>query len=354
MYNKIRYLGKLSLRFFLENELLRDGNYDVITSGLQFYDGSDMSLLIPETEPEVLAVAGNTQPGQVWQSAFLNWVYEDPVPLNPSVVLNQFPAFFRASGVYIDGAFRPTDDPVYPHKIDFLNGRIIFDNPLPLETRVHAEFCYKTVNVLDLRRFNNQFKSALLEQQYSTNPRTASQLVYPSGVNKPVALPIIFIENVGRTFGNYQLGDRSLIVRDRYMYEIWALDEGTRDNLIDLVSFQQRKSFPIINFNIAPLPLSGIFNELNPDFISYSGLALNAPLPGPSFSGLNPIAFRGFIEDTEVSDLDTFYTESTTQQDVFERANVISIIETYPIMPTTPFGLDFLLEGMNGFENRSG
>lgn len=348
MFHKLRFLMKHSWREFLDQELLRDGNYDVIASGQQFYDGTDLSQLVPDTDSEVLAEGGYL-PGQVWQSLFRNWVYQNPPALNPSVVLQHWPTAFRASGVYVDGAFRLEDDPVYPHSIDHLNGRIIFDTPIiDFEKLIHADFTYKTVQILSLREFNNQLKFGVLEQQYKTNPFTAGQLVYPSGTPKIAPLPIIFVEDMGRTYGEYQLGDRSLIARDELTCEIWALDESTRDNLIDLVSFQQRKSFPIINYNVAPFPLSGLKNELSPDYVPYISLAQNEPLPGPSFSGINPIAFRGFIEETEVVDLDSFFGESTTQQDVFERAVVRMSVETYPIMPTTPFGFDISLEGIDG------
>jgi hypothetical protein len=347
MFLKLRYLAKQSFRAFIEDELMRDGNYDVITSGLQFYDGSDMSVLVPDTASEVLAEVG-AQPGQIWQSAFRNWVYEDAPALNPSAILANWPAAFRASGVYIDGAFRLENDAVYPHHIDHLNGRIIFDSPLPLETKVHADFSYKTVKVMNLREYNNQLKYGVLEQAWTTNPLTAGNLVYPSGSTKSSILPIIFVEDVGRTYGAYQLGDRSLVANDEFMVQIWALDEGVRDNLIDLVSFQQRKSFAIINYNIAPLPLSGLYNEISPAYIKYQDLATNQALPAdkvPAYSGMSPIAFRGFIEETEVMDLETFFSDSNTQQDVFEKATVKMNIQTYPIMPTTPFGFDVSLEG---------
>lgn len=350
MFHKLRYLMKTSMRFFLEQELLRDGNYDVVTSGLQFYDGSDMSLLVADTSEEVLAEAGGLAAGQVWQSAFKNWVYEDVPALNPSVILSKWPIAFRASGVYIDGAFRAPNDSTYPHTIDYINGRIIFHSALPLSTIVQVEYSYKTVSILGLREFNNQLRTATLEQQFLSNPRTANQLIYPSGSTRITPLPIIFIEDVGRRFGAYQIGDRSLVVRDELNFEIWALDESTRDNLIDVVSFQQRKSFPIINYNIVPLPLSGLWNTISPEFVPYSNLALNLPLPGPQFSGLNPIAFRGFIDETELQDLDSLFSESITQSPVFERATIKMTVVTHPIMPTTPFGFDVSLEGLNGSE----
>ena len=345
MFIKLRQLLKQSFRDFITEELLRDANYDVITSGLQFYDGSDMSVLIPDTSPTVLAEIGALQPGQVWQSAFRDWVYENPPALNPSIILAKWPVAFRASGVYIQGSFRAENDPIYPHHIDYINGRVIFDNPLPLNEKVHADFCYKTVHILNTREYNNQFREGVLQQQWLSNPRTAGQLLYPSGNTRIIPFPIIFIEDVGRTYSSYQLGDRSLIARDELTIEIWALDEVVRDNLVDLISFQQRKSFPILNYNITPVPLSGIYNELSPAYVPYINLAQNIPLPGPQFSGISPIAFRGFINFTEILDLETFF--NTTQQDVFERAIIKMIVETHPILPVTPFGFDVAMEGMN-------
>jgi hypothetical protein len=352
MFFKPRFLLKHSWREFLDAELLRDGCYDIVTSGTQFYDGSDMSLLVPDTAQEILA-EGGYQPGQVWQSLFRNWIYQNPPALNPSVILRHWPTAFRASGVYIDGAFRLENDAVYPHSIDYINGRIIFDSPLPLDTTVHGEFSYKNVQILNLRQFNNQLREGALEAQYKSNPFTAGQLIYPSGSTRVIPLPIIFTENVRRTHSNYQLGDRSLVLTDELKCEIWALDESTRDNLIDLVSLQARKSFPVINYNIAPFPLSGLKNELSPDYVPYSSLALNQPLPGPAFSGINPVAFRGFIQETELVDLDSFFSDATTQQDVFERAVVRLSVQIHAIMPTTPFGLDIGLEGVDGVNYES-
>ena len=160
MFHKLRYLMKHSWREFLDAELLRDGNYDVITSGTQFYDGQDLSALVPDLTEDVLAEGGYL-PGQVWQSLFTNWVYQNPPALNPSVVLRDWPMAFRASGVYIDGAFRLENDPVYPHSIDYLNGRVIFDAALPLSTSVHGDYTYKHVKILNLREFNNQIRNGV-------------------------------------------------------------------------------------------------------------------------------------------------------------------------------------------------
>lgn len=335
MFHKARYLIKQSLREFIKQELLRDGNYDNVSSGQLFYDGTDISILLPNTNPSHLAQLG-LQPGQIWQSAFRNWVYDAPSQINPSVILDDWPLPFRASGVYIDGAFRLENDPIYPHTIDYINGRVIFDNPLPLDKTVNAEFTYNTVEVLGLREYNNQFKTGVFSTVYKSNPRTAGQLLYPSG--NIIPLPIIFIEDMAREISNYQLGDRSLILEDKINYEIWALDEGTRDNLIDLVTYQQRKYFPILNYNIVPVPLSGLKNGLSSDFIPYNSLARNNLLPGPRYSGLPPVAFKGYFEETSLVDLESFFDEDP-QSESFEKAVISQTVRVYTIMPTMPFGL---------------
>ena len=48
------------------------------------------------------------------------------------------------SGVYVDDTFYPSDTTgTYSHKVDYFNGRIIFDNAIASTSKVQAEFSYK-------------------------------------------------------------------------------------------------------------------------------------------------------------------------------------------------------------------
>jgi len=365
MFAKLRYLLKMNNILAIENELLRDGNYQNITSGLQFYDGSDMSSFVCDDSQQTLAElglidsAGNLTTGRVYQSAFKNWVYESGVVPSNYVLLQGFTEPIRVSGVYVEGRFCPTDptDPAYDatcaHTIDYLNGRVIFNQSMPANLNVHADFAFKEVAVVTASKFNNQLIEGVLETKYTTNPRTANQLVYPSGNSRIMPYPIIFIEDASRDFEAYQLGDRSLIAVDEMVYHVYALDESTRDNLVDLISYQERKRLPIINFNDAPFPLSGLANTLNPDYIPYQNLIRENfivserlvevsscspsgnPITTPIVVTQRAVGFLADIENTRILELDQFTQDA--QSEVFERAVVRNDHRVYTIAPTSPF-----------------
>ena len=341
MYLKLRNLIKMNMLMQLEHELLKDGNYQNVSSGQLFYDGSDMSRFLPDVSDQALAEIG-VAAGQIWQSPFKNFVYESGITrLNISNVLRDFPLPIRMSGIYVDGAFYPTSpsasgySPTMAHTIDYLNGRVIFNNPLSLNSRVHADFSYKEVKVAVASQFNNQLVNGVLETQFTTNPRTSSQIVYPSGTTRIQPYPIIFIEDAGRSWEAYQLGDRSLVAIDDIVYHIYALDSATRDNLIDLITFQERKPILLIDYNVAPLPLSGILNTLSPNYMSYPDLLAN---PIVNTNGDRAIGFQGWIENTKLTDIDSL--RQSPQSEVIERAIVVANAKIYSINPVSPIGFN--------------
>jgi hypothetical protein len=242
---------------------------------------------------------------------------------------------------------------------------VIFDSPLPEGTTVQADFAYKMVAVMTASKFNNQLVNGVIETKFTTNPRTFNQLVYPSGNSRIMPYPIIFVEDAARSFDAYQLGDRSLIANEEMMFHIFALDESTRDNLIDLVSFQERKRIPIIDFNYAPFPLSGIHNTLSPEYIPYTDLTLKnnvvsttdvvvqacAPSGEPITTEIvrtqRAIGYLADIEDTSVVELDQFVTEDNSE--VIERGVVSNFTRIYTIQPIGPLGYDSLSVFPSGY-----
>ncbi len=319
---KLRSTLKLNYKLFLDMSFLREGGFSIVASGQQFYDSSDMSILVPDLYAHELY--GGMQQGQVWQSAFRQWVYESGVPVDGSLITANPQV---ASGVYVQGAFRPSDDPTFSHKIDFINGRIIFDSPIPLDSQVNADFTYRHVRVGFEHQFNQQFEDGYIESKFTTNPETSMQLVYPSGTKQP--FPAVFIEVDGRTQVPYELGNRSLVVTDEIKFHIWALDDLQRDNIVDILSSQARKVIPLINFNIAPLPLSGIFNQLSPEYIAYQDMLRNNRIVTTIGSG-TPIRYMSYIDKVDVNN------EPAAQE--YERALVTYYVTTYLNAPITPLG----------------
>lgn len=287
---KQRSLLKLNIKNFVDMIFLREGLWTNVPSGELYADGSDMSLLLPDGEaPDLLGLSQR----QVFQSAFREWVHESGVPLDGTNLTEQP---MSASGVYIQGAFRYTDDAEFPHTIDYFNGRIIFESPLPNDIGpVHAPFAFRHVRVGFENRFNQQFDDPYLENQYGTNPETSMQLVYPSGNFQP--FPAVFIEIDERDKQPYELGNRSAVMAEVCRFHIWTLDDLQRDDIMDVLDSQWHKRIPIIDFNKAPLPISGFFNTLNNEWVAYQ-LMLNNPELTTTVGVGRPIRYFADIDES--------------------------------------------------------
>jgi len=319
---KLRSLLKLNLKLFLDMHMLRESSFINVASGALFYDGSDMSILLPDTNADDTLFG--TSNGQVWQSPFRQWVYESGVPLDGTNV--SIPPIIP-SGLYIEGAFRSTNDSQFGHTIDYINGRAIFNSPQPLTLKVNAAYAARQVRIGFEHDFNQQFQRGFIESKYSTNPLTSMQLVYPSGQAQP--FPAVFIEVDNRTMTPYELGNRSAVIKDKIILHVWALDDLQRDNIVDILTSQWRKVIPMINFNRAPLPLSGIYNTLSPEYVPYQEMLKNNKLITTIGSGV-PVQYLAYITDIEADNI------NSSQE--YERAIVKYEIDVYLNAPVTPIG----------------
>jgi hypothetical protein len=303
--------------------MLRESAFiNISNSGSLFYDGSDMSILLPDTKADDLLFG--VSDGQVWQSPFRQWVYESGVPLDGTNVQT---APIVASGVVVEGAFRATDDSVYGHVLDFINGRVIFDSPQPLDLKVNSIFSAREVRVDFEHAFNQQFRTGFLESKYTTNPLTSNHIVYPSGTAQP--FPAVFIEIDNRGFSPYELGNRSAIIEDTIKLHVWALDDLQRDNIVDILTSQWHKRIPVIDFNKAPIPLSGINNTLSNEYVPYQLMVKNPNLITTVGSGV-PVRYVADIEEVTSMNIDP--------HEEFERSVVEFKVKVYLNAPTTPLG----------------
>ena len=83
---KLRSLLKLNYKLFIDMHMLREGAFMNVASGSLFYDGSDMSVLLPDTSADDTLFG--VSDGSVWQSPFRQWVYESGVSLDGTKLLS--------------------------------------------------------------------------------------------------------------------------------------------------------------------------------------------------------------------------------------------------------------------------
>jgi len=348
MLIKPRRLIKSNLKFFLDQVFIRDGNYQNVSRGATAFDGTDVSRLQPDNSADTLASLGffSTTTNRVWQSPFKNWVYQSGLLHSYDRGEPQKDAPVLCSGVYIDGIFKPDraempwgpaegwDPTCYPI-IDWINGRVIMSSGLSSSAVVQAEYSFGEVVIAFANRDNQDMEEYVKNSRYGNNPDTRNSISYPSGRFQP--LPAIFIELSEQNHdGAYEIGNRSLVERDQVTLYVASNSDVVLDNILDTLRLQDRRDFPIVDFNVAPLPLSGIYSERSPEYIRYSILQSNVVA---SPSGYTSLYGQGQFQNASVT-LDSIRG--------LEAAQVRIDIETHIIVPDGPIGTSSI--GYNFFE----
>jgi len=250
--------------------LLDKGNYFNVTKGLLAPNNLDYSQL--RMSPD-----DNYASGQVWAGFRSNWVWQSGIVGingNPNPIVGTDNAHPGISGVYVNGAFKPiTSTGTYAHHVDYFNGQIIFNNPIPTGSIVQAEFSYKWINV----HYANNVPW-LKQLQTVTSEPTSSFFQTNGGAwelppNARVQLPFIAIEVVPRRhFRGFQLGGGQWVYTD-VLFHCFAETQDERNKLLDIVSFQNDRELYLFDTN--KINASGTFP------IDYRGVPVSGALRYP-------------------------------------------------------------------------
>jgi hypothetical protein len=251
---------------FLEWSLLQKGNYFNVTLNEENNNGDDYSRLRVSSSTNYVS-------GQAWEGFRSNWVWQSGISYNPPPIVGNNTAKPGISGVYVDDVFYSTSTSgEYAHKIDYYNGRIIFDDPIPTGSKVQAEYSYKYINVIYANSLpwiaELQSKSLDIPQNFVENKGK-----FDLPVESRIQLPAIAIELVPkRTLRGYQLGGGQFVSTD-VLFHCLAEDEYTRNKLMDIISLQNDKTIFMFNSNI--LANSGLFP------LDYMGCPVSGALEYP-------------------------------------------------------------------------
>jgi len=252
---------------FLDWGLLEKGNYFNVTLNETSPNNSDYSLLRSSVSDSYVA-------GKAWEGFRQNWIWQSGVNYNPQPIVGTNKAIPGISGVYVNNAFYPsTTNGQYAHKVDYFNGRIIFNNPIPTGSKVQAEYSYKYINII----YANSLPW-LREIQYRTYEPSPSFVNVNKGeftlpAEMRVQLPAIAVEIVPRrTLRGYQLGGGQIVDTD-ILFHCIAEDAITRNKLVDIISLQNDKT--ILMFDSNAIANSGDFP------LDYNGIPVSGALRYP-------------------------------------------------------------------------
>jgi len=198
--------------------------------------------------------------GMVWDGFKTNWVWETNTDYNPQPI--------QISGIYINNTFYPTGVNA-AYNIDYPDGRIFFNSPIATNSVVQVEYSYKYFNIYPA---SVQWFQQLTERTFRIDDPQFNQ--YGSGIwsTFPVSraqLPAIVIEPVPRrTWLGKGLGGGQWIYTD-VLFHVFAEDPYTRNNMVDILTYQNEKKFFFFDKNITaqsgafPLSPSGFL--VNPN-----------------------------------------------------------------------------------------
>jgi len=228
---------------FFDWALLEKGNYFNVTRGELSPDGTDYSRLR-------MAPADVYPSGTAWEGFRSNWVWQSGITYSPAPKVGVDNAKPGISGVYVNDVFYPSSTTgVYSHYVDYYNGRVIFNSPIPTGAKVQVEHSYKYINVTYAYNFvwlrNIQANASNPPSQFLTKDKTSWNIPPEARLQ----LPAIAIELVPtRSFKGYQLGGGQWVYTD-IIFHCLAEDEYTRNKLVDIVSLQNDKVIQLFDSN---------------------------------------------------------------------------------------------------------
>jgi hypothetical protein len=232
--------------------------------------------------------------GTVWETPRQDWIYETGL----CCYTGGTP--ISISGVYVNGTFYGTGDAVYGHHYNYPLGRIVFDSPRLTTDTITLEYSYRNIQV-----FRADEAPWWQELQYnSTRVDDPSMYMQSSGNwaiigNHRVQMPAVVLEVVPRRrFKGYELGNNSLIVYQDMLFHILAQTRWERNQLIDIISFQNDKTIWLYNSD------SIATAEVGP--LDYRGMLVPNSLMYPAFVNLPYRWKRCTFTNTVISEVESY------------------------------------------------
>lgn len=263
-----------NLKSYFEWNFLNLGGFVNVTSGLVTLSNLKPATGVPSD------FRSTTSKSRTWETEYKQWIWETGVAYNSYSPIN-------ISGIYVNNIFlpSPTGSGSYGYKLDYPNGKIIFDKEIPSSSKVTLNYSYHKYQVYRGSEtfWWGQFKNSIYSDL--TNDHI---LQTPSIVIEPAPQS---------SFIPYQLGSNSLFVDQDFLVYIFCNNPIERNNLADIIRLQKDHTIDIYDINSI---ISSKRYPINYDgSVNASGLSYNSMISSYKYDKL-------FFKNTNIMGLENY------------------------------------------------
>lgn len=270
---------------YIDWNMLRLGgfsNVEIPTSG-NF--GGDAHQLRRVTDPRYTD-------GQVWEGFRKNWVWESGIGHATSPI--------SISGVFVNASFFPINS---GYHIDYPNGRIVFDSPLPASSSVKVGYSFKWVNTVSSDQVPFFRQGHTRSFRIDESHYTANSGIWNRLTDTRLELPLIAVEAVqNKTYAGYQLGGGQF-VRPKVLLHVISEDKNANERLASILSEQAHSTLFMYDSN--KMGKEGAYP------LDYRGSKTSNPLTYPDL--IRPTGDSGYRYTSKVKEGRLFISRSTEQ-----------------------------------------
>lgn len=233
-------IGELenNLKSFLDWGFLNAGGFTNVTIPTTNISSFNLHILKPTVDK-------NRSNNTVWQAPRKDWVYESGVVFNSVSPIN-------ISGVYVNGTLypAPTGNSTVGYKINYPEGKVVFNSPVAATSVVQLEYSYRNVQVYKMEEFPYWKEIQYRSLENKTGLSLSDKGDFAINSESRVQLPSIIIETVARGDSKpFQLGDKSLIIDQDILLHVLADNPKDKNNIIDIVRLQEDRIIWLYNTN---------------------------------------------------------------------------------------------------------
>ena len=222
----------------LESNLIEFFNWGFLGIGAFFNVTRDLD------ESRLRAVEDpRTVRGKIWEPARNNIIWESGVEYSLQPI--------GISGVYVNNTFYSSSTSgTYSHYIDYITGKVVFNNPIDYTADVRLEYSYRYFNftTADVPWFRQvMFDSFRVDDN---NFFQFGSGVWSTLSQNRVQLPSVVVEATPRsTSEGYQLGGGRKVKQD-ILFHVFTENPWDRKTVLDVLRYQEEKTIKTFDKNL--------------------------------------------------------------------------------------------------------